>query len=470
MKREEGGLKREIRNILSNIEGWGSVLFFIFLSCSSFSQNLPDKCEKYKLKNGLEIIFLEYGTLPVTSITLYVNTGRKSELPGMQAIAEITANSLLLGNKDYSRIEQDKLIGQTSSGIEARATDNFTVIQGMFSNNTIDEGVHLFSSIVLKPNFPKPEIDFMVGQMINYNKPSKMDIGALAQMYGRYAVYGTGNPLGRHFYPVQLGKINTDSINLFYKFNFTPKNSKLVISGMPDKEKVKQLIEQYFGSWEAAYGEVNGSSYDILPIKKKEYSFVNKPMASQAYLYWSKKAPDLTSKDVLAFDIACEIFSDILFEEIRAKEGKTYGIGVNYEPQQNNGVYNVGTQVRNEVMFATITSFDRELKKFFEGGTTQKRLDKAIKRMKGRILSTEDPLSMVSVFNPMVYPDFEKRKMVIAELGKIDLAALNKVIKKYFTPDSYKLVIAGSEKELNEQLNKIVGLQKLDLKVIEKDN
>lgn len=443
---------------------------FLLLLFHSFAQNLPDKCEKYKLKNGLEVYFMDYGSLPVTSLTLYVNTGAKNELPGMQAIAEITANSLMLGNGAFSRIEQDKLIAGISSGIDVTASDNFTSVQGMFANAEIELGMRLFSSVVLKPNFPKQEIEFMIGQMINYNRPSKMDIGALAQVYGRYTVYGTGNPLGRHFYPAQIRKINTDSIKLFYQFNFTPKNSRLIVSGMPDKEKVKLLIEKYFGPWEAVYGEVNSSSYEVPSIKKKEYSFVNKPMATQAYLYWSKKAPDGNSKDALVFDIACDIFSEILFEEIREKEGKTYGIGVSYEPQQNNGIYNVGTQVRNEVMLSTIQSFDRELKLFFDNGTTQKRLDKALKRMKSRFLSLENPLSVVSVFNPLVYPDFEKRKMIIAELDKIDLAALNKAIKKYFTPDSYKLLIAGSEKDLEEQLGKIAGLQRLDLNVIEKDN
>ena len=56
------------------------------------------------------------------------------------------------------------------------------------------------------------------------------------------------------------------------------------------------------------------------------------------------------------------------------------------------------------------------------------------------------------------------------EIDKIDLDKVNKAIKKYFTPSSYKLVIAGNEADLQSQLSKIPGLVKLPLSAIEVDD
>lgn len=47
---------------------------------------------------------------------------------------------------------------------------------------------------------------------------------------------------------------------------------------------------------------------------------------------------------------------------------------------------------------------------------------------------------------------------------------VQKIIKKYYTSDSYKLVIAGDETVVASQLSSIIGLIKLKPSDIEKDN
>jgi zinc protease len=440
------------------------------LTLTASSQSLFPPVEKFKLKNGLEVYIVDYGTLPVTSVNLYVNTGKKNELPGLQSIAQLTASALLLGNEKWSRIDQDEQLAAMGTRINASVNDQYTEVSTYFLNRDIDAGLELLSQVLLKPKFPKEDIATMIQRQIDYNNPKKMDISQLAAVFSDNFVYGTANPLGRYFYAAQLQKITRDSINEFYKFNYTPKNSKLVISGKPDREKVKKLIEQYFGGWEAAYGEVNGVSYDVLPIKKKEYGFIHKGKAPQTALRWNKKAPEAKSKDLVAFELANTIFNDILFREIRAKNGFTYGIHSNFIPEDNNGIYSVATLVRNEVTWACIQEFDRVLKEFYEKGLSEAELKIAKTRMKGDILSMQRPGELVSFINPLLYPDYEKRKQLLNEIDKLDLAAVNKVIKKYFTPDSYKLVISGDETAIADQLAKIPGLVKFDPKAIEVNN
>ena len=45
-----------------------------------------------------------------------------------------------------------------------------------------------------------------------------------------------------------------------------------------------------------------------------------------------------------------------------------------------------------------------------------------------------------------------------------------KIVKKYFTPDAYKLVIAGDEAVVTTQLNTLKVLTKYKAADIEKDN
>lgn len=426
--------------------------------------------EKYKLKNGLEVIFLEYGTLPATCLSFFVNTGRKNETPGQQYLSQLTAAGLQLGSEKYSRIETDNLVTELGGSSEVSANDNFTAVHLSFPNNDAERAMDLISATLLKPKFPQEELKQHVSQQLNYNNPTRMDITALTAMYGDMYVYGTAHPLGRHFYAAQLSKITPAQVKEFYQFNYTPKNTKLVVCGKPDKEKMKKLIEQYLGPWTAEFGEVNGSAYEMPAIDKQEVAFVNKPRATQAALRWYKKAPAAGSKDVLAFRLANVAFNDILFDEIRGKEGKTYGINSQYNEGENRGTFNVSTQVRNEVLFATVQSFDRVLKEFYEKGITADQLERSRSVLKNAVLGMQEPDQVAGFINPWVHGDIEKRRNFTAEIDKLDLAAVNKIIRKYYSPDSYKLVIAGDDTKLEQQLQQIKGLARIPLKSIEADN
>ncbi|MBI3509452.1 MAG: insulinase family protein [Bacteroidetes bacterium] len=439
------------------------------LSAGSIQKNPFPEITRYKLPNGLEVIFAPYGSLPVTDLTFFINVGKKSETPGQQGLAELTATSLLMGNDQYSRIDEDRLMYRMDANISASANENFTEVNGEFLNENLEDGMKLLSAVLLHPSFPQADVDEEKGFTISQNKPSKMDIGALADMYGNYFTYGIAHPLGRHFYETQYSKEGISQIKEFYSFNYTPGNTKLVVTGKTDQELVKKLIEQYFGKWNAAYGEVNGSSYDIPPIKTKEFAFIPKEGAKQACLEWFKRAPDAGSKDMLAFRLANAIFSDRLGKDIREKKGFTYGIYSTYSETQNDGIFRAKTQIRNEVTYNTIMAYDTVLSNLFKNGATDAELKKFRNMMKTDILNVEEPSSMASLINPWVYKDYEKRKNYLADLDAIDLATVNKAIKKYFTPDCYKLMIAGDATDLADQLAKISGLQKMALTDIEKD-
>jgi zinc protease len=441
----------------------------ILLSAGTETKSPFPEPERYKLKNGLEVIFVDYGKLPVTSLSFFVNAGKKSETPGQQGLADLTANAMELGSERYSRIDQDRFLYRTGGSLNISSNKNFTLVQGEFLNKDIEKGTDLIASILLKPLFPKADIDEERGFELSQNKPAKMDIGNLADMYGDYFTYGIAHPLGRHYYEAQYSKISVEQIKEFYSFNFTPGNTKLIVTGNPDRVLMKKLIEQFFGSWTATFGEVNGSSYDIPPIKTHEYAFIPKIGATQACIEWFKKGPAAGTKDVAAFNLANMVFSDHLNKEIREKDGFTYGIYSRFSESQNDGIFRIKTQVRNEVMFATMTAFDKVLNDFYTKGATESELKKFKTMLKVDIQSLEEPTAFATLINPWVYKDYAKRQQYLTEVDAIDVAALNKIIKKYFTPDAYKVIIAGDDTALSDQLAKISGLTKLELSVIEKD-
>ena len=446
------------------------LVVLVVTGTKSFAQTKQLPIEEFKLKNGLEVKMIRFGTIPAVQINCFVNVGKKTENPGQQLMSSMTASGLKLGNEAYSRIVQDNLLSKLGTSVSSSGNDNYTTLGMLFLEKDMKTAMDLFSSMLLKPLFPADEVKQEIEQTLNYNNPAKMDIGMLSSVFSDYAVYGTAHPLGRHFYPTQLNKITSAQLMDFYKFNYTPKNTQLVLAGNFDFVKMKAEIERLFGSWTAAFGENNGAAYEVQPISKKEYYLINKNRASQASLKWNKKAPAGGSKDALLFQLANNAFNEILFDEIRAKEGKTYGIYSNLNEQDNNGIYSVSTQVRNEVAYETIVSFERVLKQFYETGINQAQLDKAKASMRNLRLAIESPAEVISFYNPVLYKDITKRNEYLTTLDAITLDQVNKILKKYFNPDSYKLVLAGDAAVLEPQLKVLPGLVKLNVTDIQKDN
>ncbi len=445
-------------------------ILIIAFAGKAFSQEVP-ALETYTLKNGLKIYLMAYGKIPAVNVRFVINTGEKNEAPGQQGYCGITANMILCGNTKYTQEQQNDIafkLGGTLSGSDNK--DN-TTVSADFLTKDFDLGMDLFSSAILHPLFNKDKLDQEISQTIDYNNPSKMDISDLTDIYSDYALYGTASPLGRNYYKTQLKLITPEKIREFYLFNFTPKNSSVVICGNFNSADVKIIIEKYFGAWQSTYGEVNGVSLDFPQIKKKEIGFINRKGATQCNLRWNKIAPSVKDKDFLAFTAANQIFNRTLFKEIREKGGKTYGIGSAHRPSQFSNLFEVSCSVRSEEMTNTMNLFDVTIKNFNTGVLTQEDFEIAITAMKVRAMSSEMPGSISTIYNPLIF-DFNKRKNYLNDVAVLKMEDVQKVIKKYFTPDTYKLVLAGDESTsiVNDQLNAIKGLVRYSVTDLEKDN
>lgn len=445
----------------------GTLLLCVIVTVG-FTQEIP-ALETYTLKNGLKIHLMHYGKIDAVNVKLIVNTGEKNEVPGQQGYADITAEMLLQGNSKYSQEQQNDIAFKSGGQMASGSDKDYTVVNANCLTRDLDKMMDLFSAAIMTPTFKKEKLDLMISGLIDYNNPQKMDIAELADVFSDLAIYGSSNPLGRNYYKGQLQQITPEKIREFHAFNYTPKNSAVIVCGNFDAATVKAIVEKYFGGWHSTYGEVNGVALDMPQIKKKEIAFINRSKATQCALQWSKTAPSVKDKDLIAFTIANRIFNVVLFSEIREKGGKTYGIGSAHQPSRFSNLFQVSCSVRSEEMLNTINLFDKTLANFSQGNITQEDFDKAVIGIKTEFMRSEMPGDVAAFYNPVVY-DFNKRKNYLSDLASVKREDVQKVIKKYYTPDSYKLLIAGDESVVSNQLTSINGLIKFKPADIEKDN
>lgn len=449
--------------IKNTIFGW------LLVTVLSASAQVVPAYETFNLKNGLKIYLLQYGKIPAINVKLVLNTGKVNEAPGQQNYSELVSNSILMGNAKYDKETQSNKAFVLGTVLNASSTNDNTIMEMNILSKDLDEGMDLMSAAILSPTFPKDKIDLLISQNVDFNSPAKMDIAELSAVFSNYFIYGITNPIGRYFYKAQLQKITPALIKEYYDFNFTPKNANLIICGSFDVATIKPIIEKYYGSWKSAMGNTNGVSLEAVTIKKREVGFINRNGATQCALQWNKIAPAVTDKDQLAFSIANGIFNEVLFKEIREKGGKTYSIGSSHKTGKFSNTLIVGCSVRNEELFNTIELFDKTLSGFYASPISETTFKESIYKRIVAVKKMESPEEVSAFYNPLVY-NFEKRKNIINDLNALTVEDVNKVIKKYFTPEAYKLVVSGNESKVSDQLTKINSLQRFTPADIEKDN
>ena len=444
------------------------IALFTFAFFIAKSQVVPSY-ETFNLKNGLKVYLLQYGNIPAINVKLVLNTGKVNETPGQQNYSDIVSNAILMGNTKYDAETQKNkafALGTTLSSFSSN--DNTTLEMNILSKD-LDAGMDLIAAAALTPTFPKDKIDLLISQNVDFNSPTKMDIAELSTVFSNYYLFGLSNPLGRYFYKTQIQKITPTIIKEYYDFNFTPKNANLIICGSFDMNTIKPIIEKYYGSWKSEFGGANGVSIESASIKKREIGFINRTGATQCALQWNKIAPAETDKDQLAFSIANSIFNEVLFKEIREKGGKTYSIGSSQRSSKYSNLFTISCSVRSSELVSTIELFDKTLANFNRTLIDDAKFKESVYKRIIAIKKIESPDEISSFYNPLVY-SFEKRKNIISDLNALTLDDVNKVIKKYFTPNIYKLVIAGDELKIIDQLTKINSLRKFTASDIEKDN
>jgi predicted Zn-dependent peptidase len=165
--------------------------------------------------------------------------------------------------------------------------------------------------------------------------------------------------------------------------------------------------------------------------------------------------------------MANSIFNTVLFKEIREKGGKTYGINSRYNPYSGSSIYTVVTQVRNEEVINTLKLFDITLTAFYNKGITPADLQTAKKSLRNNWVMIESPEEVISFFNPIIYSKLSVRRTYLNDIDAVTMDEVNKVIKKYYNPETYKLMISGDEQALEKQLNELKPLRRFSLKDLE---
>ena len=442
--REGRGLCRKLFAVFS--------LFAVFcvLSTDVFALEVNRKV----LPNGLVVLHTEKHALPIVMMTLLIKVGEINESANKAGLAYLTAELLTEGTKQRNALGVSEEIEFIGASLDASAERDYTTISLSVLKKDINKGFDLFSDILLNPTFPQEEIERKRKLIKGFLRQQEEDPSFLAGLAFRKEVFGE-HPYGR----LMEGSVETldavtrEDISHFYSEFFLPRNSILSVVGDLTEEEVDLLIEKYLSGWKKA---------DLPPITvervsdriNKKLVKINKDLKQANIIIGNlgigRDNPDYYAVSVMNYILGGGGFTSRLMQSVRDEMGLAYDIHSFFASYKQGGMFQVGSQTKNESANTVIQEILRQIERIRKEEVTDEELSDARSYLTGsfpRRLDTNrkiaDFLALVEFYD-LGLDYIEKYPQYINAVTKKDVL---RVANKYLDTKNYVLVVVADQEK-----------------------
>lgn len=210
--------------------------------------------QEYKLKNGLQVILSEDHTLPLVSVNIWYHVGPANEKAGRTGFAHLFEHMMFEGSLHIGTKAHFSYL-EAAGATEINGTTNLdrTNYFETLPSNQLELALWLESD----------RMAYLPGKLDVQNLANQRDVVRNERRqstenapYGlvEEGLYHLLFPNDHPYYPEVIGShadveaAKLEDVREFFHEYYTPNNATLAIAGDFDKDKIKALIEKYFGT------------------------------------------------------------------------------------------------------------------------------------------------------------------------------------------------------------------------------
>lgn len=327
----------------------------------------PPAFERHVLDNGLEVWTARWQTLPLVSTRLLVRAGSSANSPDQAGLAALTAELWDQGTQDLDSTEFAEAIDALGTSLSVSAGTNTTLLGFTVETRAFADVLNLVGDMVARPRFA--DDDFAREKSLQLSNLVRGPDSA-SWIAGRVfptLLYGIGHPyaIPDDGFTTTVDKLSVADVRSFYTECFTPHNAVLILVGDFEADETIALLEKSFDKWE---GEAPpAETVAPAPVSKPGVVYVvDKPGAVQSVIAAGRVWKDRKDESYFATRIGNRIFGgdflSRLNQNLRQRNGFTYGARSGFEYNEQGSSWSLSTSVRAEVTGAALREIVNELR------------------------------------------------------------------------------------------------------------
>jgi zinc protease len=426
--------------------------------------------EKFKLANGLTVLYNERPGLPLVAANLVLHAGSGVNPVDRPGLASMTARMLQQGTTTRSALQIADRAADLGATLNSGAGTDTTAISTRSLSRNFPEALELLADVALHPTFPQSEIERVRSERLTSIVQEKDEPFSLAFRVLTASLYGPRHSYG---YPdsgttESVKAISRDDLQHFWQQNYFPDDAALVVMGNIKLAALKPLLEKQFGAWKA--GRPAPAVLGSPATTDAKVILVDRPGAPQTTLACftmglARSTPDYAPVEVMNTDLG-GLFSSRINMNLREAHGYTYGAFSFFMYHRAPGPFIAGSDVRTDVTAPATTELFNELRRMRDTQMTPAEMilskDNISRSLPGRFeRGTDAAAAFAELFTYDLPLDFystlpERINAVTAEQAQA-------IAQKYIVPEKMIVLAVGDRAKIEEEMKKL-NLGKMEVR------
>ncbi len=445
-----------------------TLFLFVFLSKQGLSTEVTVHfdVEKLQLPNGLTVLLHEDHSTPLISYHTWFRVGSKDEEPGFTGIAHLFEHMMFKGAKRYGNKEFDRILRSNGAILNAFTSKDYTGYYINLPSHGLELVMDLESdrmeslqitaaNLQSEREVTKEERRSRVENSIEGTTYENMFLTAFQKHPYRFPIVGLME---------DLDNVTVEKCKEFFRQYYAPNNAVIVIVGDFNSQKVKNLLNKYYGS--IPRQSIHRRAYQQEGIQKRRRSkviFKDVQNESLAIGFHVSKAGDNDSyaldllADMLGGNKSSRLYRRLVYESQLASSVSVYA----YTPKDP-GIMQIAVSLKPKSDSKKVLKIiSEEIKQAQKNPFTEDE----IQRTKTSVLLTHIE-SMKSfhgkaqslAINEIIMGDYQFFFKDIEKYSKVSAQQIQSVAKKYLNPWQETLIhvqpISPTKKSRGPRKNK----------------
>jgi zinc protease len=426
--------------------------------------------EKFKLSNGLTVLYSERPGLPLVAANLVLHAGSGVNPVEHPGLASMTARMLQQGTTTRSALQIADRAADLGATLNSGAGTDSTGVSTRALSRSFPEALELLADVALHPSFPKEEMERVRSERLTGIVQERDEPFSLAFRVVAAALFGPHHTYG---YPdsgttESIKGMSREDLLHFWQQNYYPDDAALIVTGNISLAALKPLLEKQFGAWKQ--GKAAVATTGSAEATDAKLILVDRPGAPQTTLWCfslgtARATPDYAPIEVMNTDLG-GLFSSRINMNLREAHGYTYGAGSFFNYHRAPGPFIVFSDVRTDVTAPATTEVFNELRRMRETQMTPAELilsqDSIARSLPGRFeRGTEAAASFAELFTydlPLdYYSNFPER------INAVTIEQAQAMAQKYIHPEKMIVLAVGDRGKIEADMKKL-NLGKVEIR------
>jgi zinc protease len=428
--------------------------------------------EAITLENGLQVVFLEYGTQPVASLRLYTPGGTSADPPGRAGVASMAASTLTRGTETRSAEEISAAIEGVGGSLSASAGRDFFSVSAVALAEHAELAFELLADAVRKATFPETEVELTRRQTLSSLQAQRGQPQAVASRRFAEVVYGSGHPYGVRPTPESVQAVGRDDLVAYRDRILQPDGALLVVAGQIDRGRAEALVREHLGGWQGTGGALS-TPEDPGELDATRIHLVHRPGATQSVVLVGHLGIRADSPDAFPLLVMNRVLGggadSRLFRILREERGWTYGSWSELSRPRQRGTFAAVAEVRTEVTDSTVVELLYQIRRLQDEQVPPEELEAARNYLAGSFpldLETADQVGGQVANTLLLGLPLEELAGYPDRVRAVTREDVQRVAREHLRPDRAAILVVGDATRLLEPLEAL-GVAPVELRDVD---